>query len=240
MNQPDVSLVIPLFNEEDNLHRLSSEIRQSLADHPWTYEVLFVDDGSTDGSDRILADLGREDGRIRILRLARNAGQSAALAIGFDAAKAPIVVTLDADLQNDPADVPIVLEALKESDVVSGIRRIRQDDWLRRLSSRVANAVRRQVLGDSITDIGCSLKAYRSKWLREVPVFNGMHRFLPSLLEARGAVFKEIVVNHRPRIHGVSKYGLHNRLWRGLYDLVGVRWLMKRWIARQVVEETMP
>jgi glycosyltransferase involved in cell wall biosynthesis len=237
MNEPDVSIVIPLFNEEGNLGQLSTEIRQALADHRWTYEILFVDDGSTDGSHQALMELAREDNRIRVLRLAQNLGQSAALAVGFRAARAAIVVTLDADLQNDPADIPNVLIALEQSDVVSGIRHLRQDDWLRRMSSRVANTARRLALGDSITDIGCALKAYRSAWLQTVPAFNGMHRFLPCLLEAWGAVVKEIPVHHRPRIHGESKYGLHNRLWRGLYDLVGVRWLISRWITEQGVED---
>lgn len=237
MNHLEVSLVIPLYNEEKNLRRLCAEIHQALDERPWSYEILFVDDGSTDDSCQVLTDLTFQDERIRALRLAQNAGQSAALAVGFDAARAPIIVTLDADLQNDPADIPRLLEALEGCDVVSGVRTVRQDDWLRRISSRIANGARRWFLKDSISDIGCALKAYRAQWLEELPRFNGMHRFLPSLLQNRGAVVQEISVNHRPRLYGVSKYGLQNRLWRGLYDLVGVRWLSKRWIAPPAVRE---
>jgi dolichol-phosphate mannosyltransferase len=237
-DRPDLSLVIPVYDEVDNLVQLGDEIRSTLRDRPWHYEVLFVDDGSHDGSFETLMGMAQRDHQIRILRLACNAGQSCALGAGLRAARAAIVVTLDADLQNDPRDIPLLVAALEGCDIVSGIRQTRQDGWLRRVSSRLANAVRRWTLGDSITDMGCSLKAYRAEWLEGLPVFDGIHRFLPALLEARGAVVKEIPVHHRPRIHGQSKYGIHNRLWRGLYDLVGAGWLSRRWGPRAAVEET--
>jgi len=162
--------------------------------------------------------------------LERNSGQSAALAAGLERAGGTVIVTLDADLQNDPADLPRVLAALDGADVVSGIRARRQDGGLRLLSSRIANATRRTVIGDPITDIGCSFKAYRREVLEGLPMFVGVHRFLPALCVFRGARLVEVELTHRPRRHGTSKYGVHNRLWRGLYDLVGVRWLKSRLI----------
>src|SRR5262249_21767019 len=136
-----------------------------------------------------------------------------------------------ADLQNDPADLPRVLEALEQVDVVSGVRAERRDTPIRRVSSRVANGVRRAVLGDHLTDIGCSLQAYRREALEGLPTFQGVHRFLPALCQFRGARVVEIPVRHRPRTHGTSKYGVSNRLWRGLYDLIGVRWLKSRLLS---------
>jgi glycosyltransferase involved in cell wall biosynthesis len=160
--------------------------------------------------------------------LAANSGQSAALAAGIRRARGAVIVTLDADLQNDPADLPLLLAALEHADVVSGVRRERHDNWLRKVSSRVANGVRRSVLGDPLTDIGCSFKAYRREALAGIPLFVGAHRFLPALCMFRGARLVEVPLSHRPRRHGTSKYGVGNRLWRGIYDLVGVRWLRSR------------
>jgi dolichol-phosphate mannosyltransferase len=151
-----------------------------------------------------------------------------------------VLVTLDADLQNDPADIPALLAALEGADVVSGVRATRQDDWLRRVSSRVANGVRRATLGDRVTDIGCSLKAYRREAIEGLPLFVGAHRFLPALCQFRGARVVEIPVPHRPRRHGVSKYGVGNRLFRGIRDLLGVRWLKSRLLRykiREVIDE---
>jgi glycosyltransferase involved in cell wall biosynthesis len=187
-----------------------------------------VDDGSRDGTGEWLVREAARDPRLVAVLLAGNHGQSAALAAGFRRARGAVIVTLDADLQNDPADLPRLLAALGSADVVSGVRARRQDRWLRRLSSRIANAVRRKVLGDPLTDIGCSFKAYRREALEGVPLFAGVHRFLPALCVFRGARLVEIPLAHRPRRHGVSKYGVGNRLWRGLYDLIGVRWLKSR------------
>jgi glycosyltransferase involved in cell wall biosynthesis len=171
---------------------------------------------------------------VRVLRLERNAGQSAALAAGLLRARGDAVVTLDADLQNDPADIPMLLEALDQADVVSGVRARRHDSWIRLVSSRVANATRRAVIGDTITDIGCSLKAYRREALADLPMFVGVHRFLPALCGFRGARLVERPVRHRPRTMGVSKYGMSNRLWRGLHDLIGVAWLKRRLVRYRV------
>ncbi len=166
--------------------------------------------------------------------LEQNAGQSAALAAGLSRARGDVVITLDADLQNDPADIPRLLAALADADVVSGVRERRHDSWLRRVSSRVANATRRAVLGDQVTDIGCSLKAYRREVLQDLPMFVGVHRFLPALCTFRGARLAEVAVHHRARTLGVSKYGMGNRLWRGIHDLIGVSWLKHRLVRYRV------
>ena len=168
------------------------------------------------------------------LVLEKNAGQSAALAAGLSRVRGDVVVTLDADLQNDPADLPMLLAALENADVVSGIRAKRNDSWVRLVSSRIANGVRRAVLGDPVTDIGCSFKAYRREALEGLPMFVGVHRFLPALCVFRGARFAEVELAHRARRHGVSKYGVGNRLWRGLADLNGVLWLRSRLVRYRI------
>lgn len=238
---PRLSIVVPLYNEEENLPVLDGEIRAALAPLGIAWEVLYVDDGSTDGSLAALRALAAADPRIRILRHRKNAGQSAGLASGFRAARGELVATLDADLQNDPADLPRLLAKLDEGwDVVSGVRRNRQDSWVRRASSRIANAVRNRATDEAITDVGCSLKAYRARYLAHLPMFGGMHRFLPTLVRWNGARVTEIAVNHRPRLHGVAKYGIGNRLFRALADLFAVRWMRTRWIDPANVEELAP
>lgn len=233
-------MVVPAYNEEESLPVLLREITEALSGTGIAYEVLFVDDGSTDGTVDVLRRLAAGDRRVRGLCQRPNRGQSAALAAGWRAARAPVVVTMDADLQNDPADIPRLLEHLDGWDVVSGIRVDRRDTWVRRLSSRLANGVRRRVTGDSATDVGCTLRACRTDFLLRVPVFNGTHRFLPALLEMAGARITEIPVRHRARRFGTAKYGIHNRLWRGIADLYGVRWLQKRWVGDCTVEEITP
>jgi len=235
--RPEISLVIPVYNEEENLPVLAAEIRAALEPLGLAWEVIYVDDGSTDGSPQVLAGLAREDPRTRVVRQRRNSGQSAAFDAGFRHARGGIVVTLDADLQNDPADIPRLLERLDGFDVVNGVRARRQDNWVRRVSSKLANGVRNRVTRESVTDVGCTLRAVRTEYLRRIPVFNGMHRFLPTLLRMEGARVTEVPVNHRPRLHGQPKYGIHNRLWRGIADLYGVRWLQTRWIDRNLSGE---
>lgn len=239
---PDVSLVVPLYNEAENLPVLTEEIAAALEPLPLSWELLYVDDGSTDASLDVLARLAAGEPRLRILRLETNCGQSAALDAGFRHARGPVVVTLDADLQNDPADIPNLLETLSETgaDVVTGIRTQRRDSWLRRISSKIANAVRNRLTGDRVTDVGCTLRACRRELLLEVPMLDGMHRFLPTLLKMAGARVVEIPVNHRPRLHGRPKYNIRNRIWRGLVDLFAVRWMQRRWIDRRLVEEVTP
>jgi dolichol-phosphate mannosyltransferase len=225
---PRLSVILPVFNELGSLPGLVDELIAALDPLEESYEILLVDDASTDGSGAWIAEAaGRRPG-VRGLALAGHEGQSAALAAGFQAARGAIFVTLDADGQNDPADIPRVLDALAGADVVSGVRARRDDRWLRRVSSRIANGVRRAVLRDGVTDVGCSLKAYRAEYVRGLPLFRGAHRFLPALCRGRGARVAELPVAHRPRRHGVSKYGVGNRLWVGIVDLLGVSWLRTR------------
>ncbi len=234
--EPEISVVIPVYNEEENLPVLAAEIRGAMEKVDRPYEVILVDDGSTDTSPAVMARLAREDSRIRILRQ-RNSGQSAALDAGFRHARGGIVVTLDADLQNDPADIPRLLEKMDGFDVVNGVRARRRDTWVRRISSKIANGIRNRVTHESVTDVGCTLRAMRIEYLRRIPVFNGMHRFLPTLLRMEGARVTEVPVNHRPRLHGQPKYNIRNRIFRALADLFGVRWMQARWVDRRLAEE---
>jgi len=231
---PELSIVIPAYNERENLEPLLAELRAALAAVARSYEIVLVDDGSSDGSDGWIAAEAQRDPRVVPIRLERNAGQSAALAAGLSRARGDVVVTMDADLQNDPADLPRLLAALDGADLVSGIRARRRDSWVRLLSSRIANGVRRGVLRDPVTDIGCSFKAYRRETLEGLPMFVGVHRFLPALCVFRGAKMVEVPLSHRPRAHGTSKYGVGNRLWRGLVDLVGVHWLKSRLVRYRI------
>jgi glycosyltransferase involved in cell wall biosynthesis len=233
---PEISVVLPAFNEAESLDPLLAELRAALAATGRACEIVLVDDGSNDGTGEKIRAEARRDPRVRAVLLAGRVGQSGALAAGFSRARGRVIVTMDADLQNDPADLPRVLAALEDADVVSGIRRRRHDPWLRRVSSRIAGAARRSVTGDPITDIGCSFKAYRREALEGLPMFAGVHRFLPALCVLRGARLAEVELSHRPRRYGVSKYGVSNRLWRGLHDLVGVRWLKSRLIRYHVRE----
>ena len=231
---PQISAVDPAYNEVESLPPLLTELRTALDATRRSWELVLVDDGSSDGTAALLLAEAASDPRLVIVRFEKNAGQSAALAAGLARARGDVVVTLDADLQNDPADIPSLLAALADADVVSGVRAKRHDSWIRRVSSRIANATRRAVIGDAITDIGCSLKAYRREALVGLPMFVGVHRFLPALCAFRGARVVEVPVHHRPRTRGVSKYGMGNRLWRGLHDLVGVSWLKRRLLRYRV------
>jgi len=238
---PEISLVIPVYNEEPNLPPLAGEIRQTMQALGRPYEVLLVDDGSTDGSLAAMIRLASDDPAVRVIRQVRNAGQSAALEAGFRHARGEIIVTLDADLQNDPADIPLLLARLEDTkgacDVVCGVRVSRRDGWVRRLSSGIANAVRNRLTHESVADVGCTLRACRAEYLRRIPVWKGMHRFLPTLLRMEGARIAEVDVRHRPRRFGKPKYNIRNRIWRASTDLLGVRWLQARWIDRRLAEE---
>jgi len=230
----EISAVLPVFNEIESLPGLLDELGSVLRTTGRSYEMILVDDGSVDGSGAWIEDRARKDPCVRGILLERNVGQSGALAAGLRHARGTVIVTLDADGQNDPSSIPALLAALEHADVVSGVRTPRADPWLRRASSRVANAVRRAALGDTISDVGCSLKAYRREALEGIPLFVGAHRFLPALCEFRGARVVEVPVRHRPRLYGVSKYGVGNRLFRGIRDLFGVRWLKSRMLRHKI------
>ncbi len=224
----ELSVVLPCFNEEDCVEALTEEIRAAVAPLGRTFEILYVDDASTDGTGAVLARLAAADPRVRVVRHTVNAGESAATATGFAHARGDVVVTMDSDQQNDPADIPALLKLLDGADCVCGVRRRRRDTWLRRISSKVGNGFRNAVTGVRVSDAGCTYRAIRRDALREIPVFNGMHRFLPTILVHQGFRFVETEVNHRPRTTGRSKYGVHNRLWRGISDCFAMRWYRRR------------
>lgn len=234
---PRLSIVIPVYNEEENLIPLWEELRSALARIGATHEVLFVDDGSTDGSPIILARLHARHPEVRVLTARRNSGQSAAMIAGFRASRGEIIVTLDADRQNDPADIPSLLERIPEYDAAAGYRKHRADSLVRRLSSRVSNAIRNAVSGDDIIDTGCTLKAFRRECLADLPGFEGMHRFLPTLVRMAGFRVCQVPVGHRPRVAGRSKYGIGNRLLPALGDLLAVRWMKSRRVRLHEIEE---
>ena len=234
---PRLSVVVPVFDEEDSLEPLHRELDAALSHLPGGLEILLVDDGSRDGSREVMRRLARKDPRVRPIALDGNHKQSAALAAGFELARGEIIVTLDADLQNDPADIPRMIEHLAEADVVNGVRQDRQDGWVRRMSSRIANGFRNRMTGESVTDVGCTLRVMRAEHARRVKMFRGMHRFLPTLLRLEGARIMEVPVAHRPRRYGASKYGIGNRLFVGLVDVFVVRWMQRRheaWAAREL------
>ena len=224
----ELTVVIPIRNEAPSLEDLHRELAATLDAWGRPYEVIVVDDGSTDESFEILARLQAIDSHVRVIRLRRNFGQTAAFAAGFEYARGRYIATLDGDLQNDPADLPRLFAELENVDFVCGWRVIRRDNWLRRISSGIARRARKIVLGADFRDTGCALRAFRRAALDGVFPFNGWHRFLPILVQDHGTAIKEIPVHHRPRAAGVSKYGVWNRLGRGIYDLIGVRWYRKR------------
>ncbi len=230
---PKLSVVIPVYNEEDNLEPLLDELVPILKDTGSGFEVICVDDASTDKSLTVLQDLQGRYPELRIIRHLVNCGESAGEATGFANARGEWIVTIDADQQNDPADIPALMEAARDADVVCGVRQKREDDWVKRISSRVANGFRNWVTQDVIADAGCTFRAIRKEALREIPVFNGMHRFLPTLLRLQGFKVAEIPVNHRPRTRGESKYGIGNRMFRGLVDCFAILWFRKRCFPTQ-------
>lgn len=231
-HQIAVSVVVPVFNEEDNIFPLLREIDGVMKSISTSYEVIYVDDKSTDKSLAVLKEACKTYPALRIILHDINSGESAASATGMQHAAGDVIITIDADLQNDPADIPELLKHLTGNvAAVCGVRRKREDDWVKRLSSRIANAVRNGITGDRIADAGCTYRALRKSALKEIPVFNGLHRFLPTILRLQGYEVKEILVNHRPRTAGVSKYGVGNRAWRGLVDCMAMRWYKKRCVS---------
>jgi dolichol-phosphate mannosyltransferase len=233
----ELSLVVPVYNERENMPLLVAEVGQALAGR--RYELVAVDDGSTDGSLDVLKALKRDHPELHIVAFAANAGQTAAFAAGFAAAQGRVIVTLDADLQNDPADIPALLEELERSGAaaVVGYRVQRQDSAWKRLQSRIANGVRNRLNRETIRDTGCSLKAFRADAVRTLPLFTGMHRFLPTLVKMQGGRVTEVPVRHRPRRFGRTKYGMWNRVFRSLVDAIAVRWMQRRALRYRVREE---
>ena len=237
-DHPRLSVVIPAYNEEENVIPLAEEVIAALKNLKGGFELILVDDASTDTTARVIRDFGHPNVRGVFHRI--NCGQSAAVGSGMQAARGEWVGTLDGDGQNDPADLPAMLAmALKEGvDCVTGVRRKRQDTQLRKFSSRVANGFRNWITGDRVSDSGCGIRVVRRTALREIPVFNGMHRFFPTLLRGQGFSVLETTVNHRERLRGSSKYGVHNRLWRGIRDCFGIRWYLARAVRSNRLENS--
>jgi glycosyltransferase involved in cell wall biosynthesis len=236
---PDLSVVFPVYNEEENIPILLDEIARALEGQGWSYEIVAVDDGSRDRSVEVLREQRARHPQLRIVTLEKNSGQTAALDAAWRAARGRRVVSLDADLQNDPADIPRMMRALDENgaDMVIGVRVNRNDTFSRRMQSRIGNSVRNWITNDRITDTGCSLKLARREAIENVKLFTGMHRFLPTLVRMQGFKVVEMPVNHRPRRFGVSKYGAMNRAFRGLADCFAVRWMGKRMLHYRASEE---
>jgi dolichol-phosphate mannosyltransferase len=242
VNEVSLTVIIPVYNEADNLPPLFERLRAALAEWRGAAEFVFVDDGSTDRSLELLKEAQACDPRIRIARFRRNLGQTAAMAAGFRLARGAAVVTLDGDLQNDPAEIPRLAGMLNDWDVVCGVRVDRRDGPVKRLSSRVANGFRNWATGDNIIDTGCTLKAYRRSCLGRLELYNGMHRFLPTLLKMQGYRVTQIPVKHHPRFRGKTKYGTLGRLFKTLPDVWAVRWMKRNYVdygpVLEVLEQT--
>jgi len=238
---PELSFVIPCYNEQDNLRALVKAINDSVAPLQRSYEIVITDDCSKDNSWPVLKEIAAADPRVRGLRFAYNCGQSAAMWAGMKAARGKIIVTLDADLQNDPQDLARLLEPMTKFDCVCGSRvkaRSEGDSWVRVASSRIANGVRNKLSGENISDAGCCYRAFKRECIDNLKFFKGMHRFLPTLFKIEGYTVTEVDVRTNPRVAGKSNYGIGNRLFASFYDLIAVRWMKKR-MFRYKVSDTV-
>ena len=236
---PEISLVIPCYNEEGNLRELIKAVRESVEPLKISYEVVITDDCSRDRSWAILKELAAGDPRIRVQRFAFNCGESAAQWAGMKIARSKVIVTLDADLQNDPKDLPQLLAALKDYDCACGTRvesRKQGDNFIRIASSRIANGVRNKLSGENISDAGCCYRAFKRECIADLKFFKGMHRFLPTLFKIEGFTVTEVPVRTNPRFAGRSNYGVWNRLFASFYDLLAVRWMKKRMFKFEIAE----
>jgi len=225
--RPDISVVIPVFNESENLEELHRELMAALEKTGRPFEVILIDDGSTDSSWTVLRSLQQKDGRVKLIRLRRNFGQTAALAAGFDHARGGIIISLDADLQNDPNDIPSLIQKIEEGyDIVSGWRRSRKDKFFsRRVPSLIANTLISRLTGVRLHDYGCTLKAFRSEVIKNIKLYGELHRFIPAIASQLGVRISEVEVNHRPRKHGKSKYSIF-RFTKVILDMMTVKFLL--------------
>ena len=235
----ELSVVIPVYDEEDNLPLLWPDLRDVLEQMAVPFEVIFVDDGSRDRSAEIIRGMREADARVRLVRLKANAGETAATDAGFKAARGRRVVTMDADLQNDPHDIPALVQRLDQWDAVTGWRvgRGDGDSIVRRVSSRLANRIRNRLSDESIHDSGCTFRAFRRECLRDLVLYRGFHRFIPTLLRMRGYRVLEMPVRNRPRRFGQSKYGVLNRVFVAFVDLLVVRWMKNRLLRYEIAED---
>jgi dolichol-phosphate mannosyltransferase len=237
MTEPTyLSLVIPCYNEQDNVPTLLARVATAMGRVGKPFEVILIDDGSTDGTPRLLRDAMATYPWLRVIRMARNGGQSAAFEAGFAAARGEIIATIDADLQNDPEEIPRLLPLLNGVDMITGWRKDRQDTRFRRWQSRTANRIRNWITQETINDSASSLKIYRAHAVKGLKLFRGAHRYFPTLVKMRGYTVREEPVKHSPRFAGTAKYGFRNRAFVGLVDLFGVRWMKKRYLRYDASE----
>ena len=236
-NKIDISVVAPVYNEEENLPVLVSRLVDVLAPLGRSYEMIFVDDASTDRSRALLKEMVAQVPQLRVIGFRKNCGETAAGAAGLKAARGDVVITMDADLQNDPRDIPMMLDYLKEYDMVTGWRRKRDDSWVKRVTSKIANGVRNALSGETIRDSGCTYRAYKRECLENLKLYKGMHRFMPTLVKMEGFRVIEVPIAHHPRQFGVSKYTTWNRMWRAFVDLLAVRWMKSRHIRYEIDEQ---
>jgi glycosyltransferase involved in cell wall biosynthesis len=234
----EISAVVPAFNEVESLTILIPALFKVLGRLRKPFEVIVVDDGSSDGSRHLLRKMKAEPLFLHPILLKKNYGLSTALLAGMREGRGKVIVTIDSDLQNDPEDIPKLMEHLGNSDTVTGSRQKREDPWLKKVSSRIANSVRNRLSGETIRDSACTLRVFKKECLGEIPVFNGVHRFLPTLTRIEGYRVLEVPVEHHPRRFGRSKYNIRNRLWRAFIDLLAVRWMKSRHIHLEVEERT--
>ena len=226
-NQPYLSVVVPLYNEEGNVKELHRKIHEAVQKIGRPFEIIFIDDGSKDGT----VEAAKTLSPLKLIAFRKNFGQTAAFDAGFKAAKGEIIITMDGDLQNDPADIPLLLQKMSEGyDVVSGWRQKRNDPWTKKVPSRIANLLRKVLIRDDIHDSGCSLKAYRSECFRNVDLFGEMHRFIPAILQLDGYKVGEVVVSHHPRVHGVTKYNWKRGV-KGFVDMISI-WFWRKYSYR--------
>lgn len=232
----EISVVVPVYNEAENLPILVPQIHEVLEGLGRVYEMIFVDDGSTDRSRAMLKEMVNQYPQIRILGFKKNCGETAAVTAGLKEARGEIIITMDADLQNDPRDIPRMLEYLKDYDMVTGWRQKRNDPWIKRITSRIANKIRNWLSGEMIKDSGCTFRAYKRECLQNLKLYKGMHRFMPTLVKMEGFRVIEIPITHHPRRFGKSKYTTLNRMWSAFIDLLAVKWMKTRHIHYEIEE----
>ncbi|MGI8905176.1 MAG: glycosyltransferase family 2 protein [Candidatus Sumerlaeaceae bacterium] len=238
----NISVVLPGYNEADNIDAMLHKVQDAIAPLNRAFEIIYVDDGSTDSSREKLTVAQQKIASLRVIFHRGNHGQSAAVLTGYNAARGDLVITMDSDLQNDPADLPAMIDMLERNgvDAVCGIRQKRQDSRMKLFSSRIANNVRGWALHDGIHDAGCSMRVVRRAALNQLPAFRALHRFLPTILKIHGYKVAEIPIRHHARQAGVSKYGVGNRLWVGISDIFGIRWYRKRFVPPDRCELPTP
>ncbi len=232
-----LSIVVPIKNEKDNIEPLTKGIVSAIKSLNKEYEIIFIDDGSTDSSLDEMLRIKKDFPQIRIIKFDKNYGQTSALDAGFRNAKGEVIAMLDGDMQNDPNDISKLLEELKDCDMVCGIRQKREDNFVRRISSKIANSVRNKLTNEDVIDTGCPLKVFKRICFNNIKLFTGLHRFLPTLVKLEGYKVKQIPVKHLPRFKGKTKYNIRNRLFKSLRDLFAVRWMQRRHLNYKIEKE---